>query len=104
MDTDYLNDKRWMYAYKTKPARCHPRFVAGVNFFIDYARERLGVQGNGLMRCPCRKCENGQNLDCETIKTHIVLEGFFPLYESWSYHGERPQNQTHIDPADLNVT
>ncbi|KAG9450883.1 hypothetical protein H6P81_010848 [Aristolochia fimbriata] len=85
---DYLADKSWMYKYTTKFSRCDPIFVDGVHFFVEYAKQTKGIIGNGIMLCPCGKCENKFNYDTESIAFHIVRDGFFEGYTTWHFHGE----------------
>ncbi|KAL6513191.1 hypothetical protein OROGR_020677 [Orobanche gracilis] len=42
------------------------------------------------IKCPCTasKCKNQRFLDTESVKEHLVRNGFVPNYEVWIFHGE----------------
>uniref|UniRef100_A0A803MTA8 Transposase-associated domain-containing protein n=1 Tax=Chenopodium quinoa TaxID=63459 RepID=A0A803MTA8_CHEQI len=43
---------------------------------------------DGLMKCPCSKCENIPYQSVDTIKLHLYKNGFQPDYYRWTCHGE----------------
>ncbi|KAG9438973.1 hypothetical protein H6P81_019138 [Aristolochia fimbriata] len=97
---DYLNDRSWMYKFATKYSRRHPQFLSGVNFFMEFAKQNNVVGRDGLMLCPCAKCENKFYLDCQNIEYHIVREGFYQGYTFWRFHGESKKRQREQIPNE----
>ncbi|KAG9439918.1 hypothetical protein H6P81_020083 [Aristolochia fimbriata] len=106
---DYFNDKSWMYKFTNKHERCSAEFVGGVRFFMEFAKQHKGVQGDGVMLYPCARCENKLYLECGVIEYHIVREGFVEGYSTWYIHGESPVADAFLvankvssqDPKDL---
>lgn len=100
MEHGYVTDKSWMYMYKTKHERVNPHFLAGVNYFVEFALKNSS--GDGIMKCPCSKCENKFNEDKDIVQFHIIRDGFTRRYTTWHFHGEsrkRPRDEI-VSPID----
>ena len=61
-------------------------YEAGVNSFLDYAFQKLKTT---TIRCPCRKCVNGEFGDREKVREHLLVFGIVKRYKFWYHHGER---------------
>ena len=75
-------DKSWIHLRN----RLSDEYLAGVQAFIDIAKNYTNDEG--LVRCPCKKCNNGLWQRISVIEAHIIDIGFTPLYTNWFYHGE----------------
>ena len=49
----------------------------GVKKFVENAT--LNVENQGLMRCPCKKCQNLCHQNGETIVLHLLKDGWICL-------------------------
>jgi len=59
----------------------------GVEEFLEYAKQN-GVAINRRYYCPCVNCLNGKRLHIHLIGEHILCDGFFKNYTTWTWHGE----------------
>ncbi|XP_057767822.1 uncharacterized protein LOC130988082 [Salvia miltiorrhiza] len=81
-----MSDNRmWMYArYNDRLA-----FEMGLETFLEYARNQTAyTDGEGNIRCPCKKCKNQAYLDVPTVRKHVGRCGFVLNYTNWVSHGE----------------
>ncbi|KAL3845803.1 hypothetical protein ACJIZ3_003206 [Penstemon smallii] len=87
----------WMYNRKVGND-FNPEWLYGVNQFLDYARSQPEYIGNGVLRCPCRKCENMQYASSAQVQVHLFKYGFVADYWYWVSHGEvEPTTQPNIN-------
>lgn len=49
----------------------------------------LNVENQGLVRCPCKKCQNLCHQNGETIVLHLLKDGMDMSYTTWIWHGEQ---------------
>ena len=76
--------------------RTDPRYLAGLNNFLDFAFRYSGV--NGMIMCPCRNCNFNKWLTREDVFNHCLLKPFPPSYHFWGYHGEHEyRQQAHFE-------
>ncbi|XP_057773074.1 uncharacterized protein LOC130992454 [Salvia miltiorrhiza] len=83
-----MSDNRtWMYArYNDRTA-----FETGLEFFLEWAFNQTAyTDGQGNIRCPCKKCKNQAYLDVPTVREHVSRRGFVLNYKVWVCHGEAP--------------
>ncbi|KAM3340082.1 hypothetical protein P3S68_029952 [Capsicum galapagoense] len=68
----------------------NPRFIDGVESFVEFAKSHPECMDGEKLRCPCnhRKCQNKNILDEFTVMTHLENNGFVPNYYRWHHHGE----------------
>ncbi|KAI3956818.1 hypothetical protein MKW98_015910, partial [Papaver atlanticum] len=80
--------KEWIYAPKYSP-----RWVPGVQSFIQFTRDSLGEASNEV-RCPCMKCKiyNSLPKSLEDVHGDILENGFDMTYQTWIHHGEQPSD------------
>lgn len=83
MAFDQSIDKSWMNKGNTKHEHCQSEFQKGLNQFLDFASRH-----SSELQCPCLKCENKCFYDRETIRWHVIKNGFLRYYTTWVYHGE----------------
>ncbi|GAY66968.1 hypothetical protein CUMW_253020 [Citrus unshiu] len=55
--------------------------------FVENAT--LNVENQGLVRCPCKKCQNLCHQNGETIVLHLLKDGMDMSYTTWIWHGEQ---------------
>ena len=55
-------------------------FVDGVENFIYFACNQLGVMNMAEIRCPCRKCQNRKFHTLDEVKLHLFRKRFIPHY------------------------
>ncbi|KAL5538432.1 hypothetical protein UlMin_042939 [Ulmus minor] len=58
----------------------------GAREFLQVARRHVNLEGKTL--CPCNKCSNISWQHLDTVKTHLMANGFSKTYVRWHYHGE----------------
>lgn len=67
-------------------------FTKKVDDFIEFACSQENVMYDGLLQCPCFKCDNVPLKDPDTVKLHLYQSEFCPNYYQWIYHGEECTN------------
>ncbi|KAK1369205.1 hypothetical protein POM88_035297 [Heracleum sosnowskyi] len=83
------NDRAWMYQRKDKRGCLNPVFLKGLDNFIQYVISRPSSYNGTNIQCPCSKCRNfGGFWNAETVKLHLMKNGFVSDYYVWSRHGE----------------
>ena len=65
-------DRSWMYSM-TNFGRMGLRseFVEGVTDFVEYAKTLEHFQRNGVIKCPCSKCECMNNEKPDDVELHL---------------------------------
>ena len=106
MDCDFFKDRSWMYKYKNGHEWVNSPFIVGVDCFLEFSYRKT-IDGGSQIYCPCSKCENKFFHKRDTVKLHILKEGFIWGYNTWTYHGEswkRPrQNETIVNELTCNM-
>ena len=62
-------------------------YEKGVEEFLEFAK-RNGATINKRYYCSCVNCLNVKRLDIEFIREHLLCDGFFKNYTTWTWHGE----------------
>ncbi|KAL5543065.1 hypothetical protein UlMin_010775 [Ulmus minor] len=75
-------DRSWIFIKN----RCRKEYYDGMNSFLNVARNHLNSEGKTL--CPCTLCLNNIRHTIETIRNHIILNGFTTTYTKWYNHGD----------------
>ncbi|KAK8625025.1 hypothetical protein V6N13_089907 [Hibiscus sabdariffa] len=85
-------DRSWMYNIDRllDGHIINPDFERPLLEFITFASSNPRFANRGNIRCPCNrpKCRNKSFQDPETVKVHVITEGFVPHYYKWVHHGE----------------
>ncbi|GMJ05685.1 hypothetical protein HRI_004237700 [Hibiscus trionum] len=85
-------DRSWMYNIDRLIMGhiINPDFERPLLEFITFALSKPRFTDRGNIRCPCNrpKCRNKSFQDPETVKIHVITEGFVPHYYNWVHHGE----------------
>ncbi|KAK1402955.1 hypothetical protein POM88_002560 [Heracleum sosnowskyi] len=82
------NDRGWMYQRKVK-GYLNPAFVKGLENFMQHVISLPSSFNGTNIQCPCSKCRHiGGFWDAETVKLHLLKNGFVSDYYVWSRHGE----------------
>ena len=76
-----MMDKSWI----TLP-RSSPRYLVGLNQFLDFAFARASVREQ--IACPCEKCMFTRWQSREEVFRHCVKKPFPRYYVVWIHHGE----------------
>ncbi|KAL5579995.1 hypothetical protein UlMin_012437 [Ulmus minor] len=89
-------DRSWI----SNPDRISAEYVAGVNQFLQIARET--VDATGCTLCPCKNCINRVKRHIGEIRRHLLHQGFLSTYTVWVEHGEvdHSEEQAHESFAD----
>ena len=71
----------WMYN-KNLPERqgLTDEFRTGLELFLDFANSKYEFMDGNKLRCPCKKCGNGQFLVCDKVRKYFYRFGFIPNY------------------------
>ena len=96
---DILVHRSWMYD-RLYPQRggLKPRFVSGVQEFINHASLLPQFLNEETIRCPCIRCINkGSLLPPNDVMIHLYTSGFKPNYWYWIDHEEVPPNSDCTD-------
>ncbi|XP_050207371.2 uncharacterized protein LOC126656796 [Mercurialis annua] len=82
-------NREWMYV-RYEGGYLHPRFIQGVEEFVDFAKMHPDCMNGEKIRCPCdhKKCRNKGYLEEVTVKCHLAKYGFMKNYNCWYCHGE----------------
>ncbi|XP_021731250.1 uncharacterized protein LOC110698150 [Chenopodium quinoa] len=80
-------ERRWMYERMVGQS-INPKFVKGVDEFIQYVADHPESSNPNEVRCPCVKCKNKRLWDADTVKIHLYRKGFTPNYYEWLCHRE----------------
>ncbi|PHT42889.1 hypothetical protein CQW23_16914 [Capsicum baccatum] len=84
------SDREWMYNRLLEDGFINPRFIDGVESFVEFDKSHPECMDGEKLRCPSnhRKCQNKKEFDEFTVTTHLGNNAFVPNYYSWHYHGE----------------
>ena len=74
-------NKEWM----TK-SRVGKEYQKGLRTFVDFAFKNASI--NGMILCPCKKCNVGICVTEKEVIDHLTVDGFIPGYTHWIAHGE----------------
>ncbi|KAJ9552586.1 hypothetical protein OSB04_016631 [Centaurea solstitialis] len=75
----------WMYEIP----RATQEYLAGLDEFMEAAKNYQLSSGENGIWCPCRKCRNFlKHSDHNVVKEHLVCHGFMHRYTCWIRHGE----------------
>lgn len=55
-------------------------FVEAVNDFVEYAKTLEPFQRNGLVKCPCNKCQCMNYEKTDIVELHLYRNGFKKKY------------------------
>jgi len=82
-------DKTWIHERHSD----YHRYKNGVISFLDWAyddEQRMHRHGASreMIPCPCRKCVNGLLCYREQVMEHVICNGWWETYTTWTAHGE----------------
>ena len=83
-------NREWMYGGWIRNGRPTTEFYAGVEEFVQFAKQHEEGCVDNLIRCPCKKksCQNKKFLNENDLRMHLYRNGFVEGYHRWIYHGE----------------
>ncbi|KAM3323584.1 hypothetical protein P3S67_004735 [Capsicum chacoense] len=81
-------ERGWMYDRLNGRGDINSRFVTGVNNFIQFACSQQNCMSGNNIRCLCKKYLNIKYKDVETIRYHLLHDGFVKDYFVWKHHGK----------------
>ncbi|XP_075087662.1 uncharacterized protein LOC142169665 [Nicotiana tabacum] len=89
--------------YRNHPNRggLKEEFVESVKGFTAYAKILPEFRNEGMIRCPCAKCNCIKLLIPEDVKVHLYRKGFRENYYVWTVHGEDTHNLAYVDFQNL---
>ena len=79
-------DKSWMNLRWTDPT-----YLQRVMDFIKFSCKNVHNEETEIV-CPCKKCRNVKLVNIDSVKEHLVVEGFYPGYTRWFLHGKNLQS------------
>ena len=84
-------DRLWMYEGRVINGLLSSEFINYVEQFIAFATSHPECMSGGKIKCPCMKfrCRNQNFHELNTVRFHILKNGFVPDYWDWIYHGEQ---------------
>ncbi|KAK6784216.1 hypothetical protein RDI58_017670 [Solanum bulbocastanum] len=66
-----------------------PEFAKGVTGFVEYAKTLEPFQHNGVIKCPCNKCQCLYYYEKpDIVELHLYRNRFKKEYSVWTSHGE----------------
>ncbi|GKV17042.1 hypothetical protein SLEP1_g27595 [Rubroshorea leprosula] len=92
-----MGDQHWMY-HRLDDNDCFvDEFKFGVEYFLDFAFSQSNPKfcSRNRIRCPCRKCMNGEWHRRVTVQCHLIDKGFMNRYVVWLAHGEQLVRNRH---------
>jgi len=69
-------------------SRMSPKYVDGVEQFLQFASERGQPNEEGKYYCPCINYLNGRRQLLDNIQEHLLCDGIKKNYTTWIWHGE----------------
>ena len=75
-------DRSWINLHRSTP-----QYLAGLNYFLDFAFANAAV--NGKIQCPCPKCNFKKWHPKDIVREHLIFKPFPREYVFWQLHGER---------------
>ena len=80
-------DRRWTYS-RLKDGLLNEEFLHGLDEFIDFAKRHPECIDGDKLKCPCnaKKCQNRNYVDENTVRYHLMKNGFVPFYYRWILH------------------
>lgn len=83
-----MDDRSWIYRHVRKKSKHIHEFMSGVNTFLDFAFSNPECVDDGMIRCPCAKCDFINYKSREDVEMCLYKHGFVPNYTTWTEHGE----------------
>lgn len=87
-----MEDRSWMYSFNDRDIlNCYDR----VNRFIEVAAQNALHWSEETIYCPCKICKNEAmypSNERDTIRFHLLKNGFVKNYCVWTKHGEIGDN------------
>ncbi|XP_049389086.1 uncharacterized protein LOC125853435 [Solanum stenotomum] len=65
-----------------------PEFVEGVTGFVEHVKTLEPFQHNGVIKCPCNKCQCLNYPKSDIVELLLFRNGFKKEYTVWTSHGE----------------
>ncbi|XP_043816628.1 uncharacterized protein LOC110624237 [Manihot esculenta] len=97
-------ERSWMYA-RLIDGLLNPRYLEGINEFLEKAKTCTEYLNGDQIRCPCNrfKCQNRSFQDENTVKYHLMKHGFVQNYLVWYLHDETEVHDGYGD-TDLDMS
>ena len=74
------SNRHWMYTRINNDDTINKDSANGLENFISFVCNQLGVMNVKEIRCPCRKCHNQKFQTLEEVKLHSFRKGFIVYY------------------------
>jgi hypothetical protein len=99
-------DREWMYKRLLPNGKVDPKFILGVEAFVELACSNpdvftMGSAGKYII-CPCKKCQNLYRHPADIAQLHLYKDGFCDNYSQWTCHGE-PYTSNHPPSPTIEV-
>ncbi|KMZ62536.1 hypothetical protein ZOSMA_45G00810, partial [Zostera marina] len=88
-------DRSWMYQRLLSNTTINPKFVDGVDEFLNF----VGTNEE-YIRCPCIRCAGARYYKRNDIRLHLYRFGFQRDYVVWHQHGEITESLSTDMEAD----
>lgn len=76
-----MMDKSWLNL-----ERGDPRYIYGINYFINFAKDNVN---DATYICPCRRCRLRRGrIILDEVYIHLIRNGMMKDYTIWIFHGE----------------
>ncbi|XP_063940027.1 uncharacterized protein LOC108193726 isoform X2 [Daucus carota subsp. sativus] len=98
------NNRSWMYERIDDRGFLNALFNSGVEEFMNYAISQPTSMGGTSIQCPCSKCKNRKYWNGDTVKLHLLKNGFVKDYYVWSRHGEPYIKDGHVEHSSTNYS
>ena len=102
------SNRSWMYS-RLINGLLNPEFLVGLEEFIEFACSKPEWMDGNKIKCPCTltKCRNRSYHQIDTVKYHLMKNGFIPGYYVWARQGEMEpdsiQNSGDAQPASESI-
>ena len=89
-------NRSWMYS-RLINGLLNPDFLVGLEEFIEFACSKPKWMDGNKIKCPCNltKCRNRSYHQIDTVKYHLMKNGFIPGYYVWARQGEMEPDSIH---------
>ena len=87
------SNRSWMYS-RLINGLSNLEFLVNLEKFIEFTCSKLEWIDSNEIKCPCTlaKCRNRSYHQIDTVKYHLIKNGFIPGYYVWARQGEMEPN------------
>lgn len=88
--------------------RSDSKYITGLLNFVEFVQKN--ANGARTFPCPCTRCKCSLSfqVSMDTMYSHLAKRGIWPMYTTWSYHGEAvavfPGHENNYEAGSSNAS